>query len=249
MDFDRDTIVQKVHRLMALYQEGKLGGAVMPEDANPGLPEESALNYAYFTLPMALNCQRNSYTLWQSALQSYEDETTRDIFVPDQVAAMDVMRLRPMLTRYKVALQPNKQPIIWRTICTSFVQLFDGDVRNLFVHCQNSVRKTRQFLMDNKKRFPYLSGTKISNYWLYVMQRYTDVRFTDREALTIAPDTHVIQASVKLQLLTPEEAQRADVQLLVSTRWALLLSGTEYQPIDVHTPLWLWSRGKFSVSL
>lgn len=31
----------------------------------------------------------------------------------------------------------------------------------------------------------------------------------------------------------------------VAERWADLLNGTELKPIDVHTPMWLWSRGKF----
>lgn len=245
----REDTLQKVYRLIELYREGKLGGEVMPEDANPHLPKDSALNYAYFTLPMALNYQRNSYALWKSALLSYKDVSIRDIFLPKKVAVMEPTYLKELLTRYKVALQPNKQPVIWKTLCTSFDQLFGGDVRNLFDHCEYSVLKTREFLLANKKRFPYLSGAKISNYWLYVMQRYTDLRFTDREKLSVAPDTHVIQASVRIGLLSAEQVERGDAQAIVTHAWESLLRGTELQPIDAHTPLWLWSRGRFSVLL
>ena len=31
--------------------------------------------------------------------------------------------------------------------------------------------------------------------------------------------------------------------------WAELFEGTELVPIDIHTPMWLWSRGKFEVQL
>ena len=33
------------------------------------------------------------------------------------VVNMDELQLREKLLKYKVALQPNKQPIIWRTLC------------------------------------------------------------------------------------------------------------------------------------
>ena len=103
----QDDILRRVANLMAAYDKGLLGGKVMPEDANPGLAKNSAENCAYFTLPMALNYQRNSYTLWQSALQTYEDENTRDIFVPQLAAQMDIALLREKLMAYKLAIQPT----------------------------------------------------------------------------------------------------------------------------------------------
>ena len=81
------------------------------------------------------------------------------------------------------------------------------------------------------------------------MEKYTDVCFTDRENITVAPDTHVIQASARLGIISPEEIKSSDVQLVVAQRWKELLKGTEWVPIDVHTPMWLWSRGKFQIEL
>ena len=56
--------LQKIEKLYNLYKSGKLGGDIMPEDSNPHLYIDSKENFLYFTLPMALNYQRNSYTLW-----------------------------------------------------------------------------------------------------------------------------------------------------------------------------------------
>ena len=42
------------------------------------------------------------------------------------------------LTKYKVALQKQKQTEIWLTLCNTFTELFDGDIRNLF----DSLNKT-----------------------------------------------------------------------------------------------------------
>ena len=81
------------------------------------------------------------------------------------------------------------------------------------------------------------------------MEQYTDVTFFDRENITVAPDTHVIQASEKLGIISSEEALLSNVQIIVADRWKELFQGTDYTPIDIHTPLWLWSRGKFSVEI
>ncbi len=59
---NKEVILKKVETLMKMRAKGLLGGEVMPEDANPHLEKSSLENYLYFTLPMALNYQRNSYT-------------------------------------------------------------------------------------------------------------------------------------------------------------------------------------------
>lgn len=245
----KNEILMRVTHLIDTYKSGGLGGEIMPEDENPGLAKNSAENYAYFTLPMSLNYQRNSYTLWKCAHQSYMDADIRDVYSPLAVADMDVDVLREKLLKYKVALQPNKQPVIWKTICMSFVELFRGDIRNLFADCDYSVMKVKRLFADNKKAFPYLGGEKILNYWLFVMQSYTDLSFSDRNLITVAPDTHVIQASIRLGLITGEQATKSDARQIVVSQWNDLLDGTELQSIDVHTPLWLWSRGKFVVDI
>lgn len=89
----------------------------MPEDENPALNRSTKENYLYFTLPMALNYQRNSYMLWEGANKAYKDIDTADIFDTKAVVTMDEQQLREKLLKYKVALQPNKQPIIWITLC------------------------------------------------------------------------------------------------------------------------------------
>lgn len=112
-----------------------------------------------------------------------------------------------------------------------------------------SVKNIKDYIAGNKKAFPYLGGNKICNYWLYVLEQYTDIHFEDRENITVAPDTHVIQASEKLGVISNTEVSQANVQLIVAERWKELLNGTELVPIDIHTPMWLWSRGKFTVGI
>lgn len=241
--YNKDEILRKVNVLLETHKSGLLGGKKMPEDENPGLSISSKENYMYFTLPMALNYQRNSYVLWECANKMYADFP--EVFDSKKVCAMSEAEVRDILVKYKVALQPNKQPVIWKTLCETIENDFSGDIRDLFSKMQYEVASIKDYIQHNKKKFPYLGGSKICNYWLYVMEQYTDVHFADRENITVAPDTHVIQASVKLGVITDKEAERSDVQELVAGRFKEILNGTEFVPIDVHTPMWLWSRGKF----
>ena len=122
----------------------------------------------------------------------------------------------------------------------------DGDIRKIFLLNDYDVNKIREYIQkENKAKFPYLSGNKICNYWLYVLYQYTDISFKNIGDLTVAPDTHVIKASHRLGVINDQELESSQVQLIVIERWNKLLQGTKYHPIDIHTPMWLWSRNGF----
>ena len=242
----KQQILEKIERLIEMYQKGELGGEVMPEDSNPNLQKSSLENYIYFTLPMALNYQRNSYKLWESASKTYEDKETNFVFCPKKVLQTDFDKVQSALIKYKVALQKQKQTEIWITLCNTFMELFQGDIRMLFDEMNNDVEKIRNFIqIQNKKKFPYLSGNKICNYWLYVIYQYTDRNYINMGQLTVAPDTHVCQATYKLGLITADQMKSSKVQTIVMEKWKEVLKHTKYNPIDMHTPLWLWSRNGF----
>ena len=243
---NKEKILIQVGKLIKMYNNGELGGEVMPEDANPHFEKSSLENYLYFTLPMALNYQRNSYTLWESALKTYNDEETKFVFNPKICLEKTFEEVQYALTKYKVALQKQKQTEIWLSLCNTFVELFDSDIRKLFDTLDNDVDKIRDYIQkENKRKFPYLSGTKICNYWMYVIYQYTDRKYTNIENLTVAPDTHVCKATHKLGLINDDEFNSSNVQQIVIDRWQELFKNTKYKPIDIHTPLWLWSRNGF----
>ena len=126
------------------------------------------------------------------------------------------------------------------------MKLFNGDIRKLFDDLDNDIEKIRDFIQNkNKKEFPYLSGIKICNYWLYVIYQYTGRKYKNIHKITVAPDTHVCKATLKLGVITEEEFNSNDVQLIVAEKWEKLLEKTKYKPIDIHTQLWLWSRNGF----
>lgn len=54
--------------------------------------------------------------------------------------------LREKLLKHKVALQPNKQPIIWKTLCLTIENDFDGDIRKLFSNNGYSVQTIKEYI-------------------------------------------------------------------------------------------------------
>ena len=129
---NREQILKDVDKLVRLYENGSLGGEVMPEDSNPHLSKNSIENYNYFTLPMALNYQRNSYKLWESANHTWNDEETNFVFDTKKVSISSFEEVQKALVKYKVALQQNKQTEIWIKLSNTINEFFDGDIRKLF---------------------------------------------------------------------------------------------------------------------
>lgn len=234
---------------MAAYKNGELGQTVMPEDSNPEFSNvENELRFAYFSLPMALNYQRNSYDLWKAALKTYKDVETRAVFDVEKSAKMSDDELRKYLTKYKLALQPNKHIATWKKISQT---VFDnwGSFENLFGAVNYDYLRLKQTLqVDYKKGFPYLSGPKIFNYWSFILNSYCKANLLNSEFIDIAPDTHVTKCSVILGVITESEASTLSKEE-ISNRWRHLLKNTDINPIAMHPPLWFWSRNGFVYKL
>lgn len=240
-----DDLIKMCRRLIEAYKSGKLGQTRMPEDSNPGFSDrEREECLSYFTLPMALNYQRDSYKLWEAALKTFRDPETRFAFDVVEASSRSEDELRTALLMHRLALQPNKHIHTWRTIATT-VQENWGSFENLMSATDGDFLKLRQIVQtDFKKGFPYLSGPKIFNYWSFIIATYGGVYLKNRDQIDIAPDTHVTQCSVKLEVITQAEAEKLSKEN-ISERWREVLKGSGIDPIDMHPPLWFWSRNGF----
>ncbi len=242
-------LLNNCKKLIEAFKSGKLGQTVMPEDSSPDFSETNKeFRIAYFTLPMALNYQRDSYKLWESALKTFSDTETRFVFDVKAVSKASEDEVRKALMKYKVALQPNKHINTWRTVAKtihdewgSFTKFFEA-VNGNFVYLKQLIQ------VDHKKGFPYLSGPKIFNYWSFIMSTYGKISLNNRDQIEIAPDTHITQCSVKLGVISQEEAVNLTKEE-ISERWRDLLKNSGIDPIDMHPPLWFWSRNGFIYNL
>lgn len=245
MNVERTNILSVCNNLLDAYKTGKLGQTVMPEDSNPVFKDtEIEERLSYFTFPMALNYQRDSYKLWESALKTFEDPETRFVFDVREAASRSEEDVRKALVKYKLALQPNKHISTWSTIAKTVYENW-GSFRNLIEESDEDFLRLKQALqIDHKKGFPYLSGPKIFNYWSFILSTYGGVKLKNRDQIDIAPDTHITQCSVRIGVITKEEAEKLSKEQ-ISVRWRELLAGSAVDPIDMHPPLWFWSRNGF----
>jgi hypothetical protein len=238
------TVMAAVEGVIALYRSGFLGGDEMPEDALLPVVPASRLPDV-LTLGMSLNFQRNSYSLWRAVASCYADPDDRWVLSTESVALSNPETVREVLVRTKIALQPTKHIDIWMRVAAAIKE--SGGTLEMVRASQSSVGQLAASVQgDRKKQFPYLSGPKIFNYWVYVLEQYCGIEWSDRQLITVAPDTHILQASVRLGLvpesvLDGSESSRG----VVAAAWRDLLRNSGLVPIDVHTPLWLWSRAGF----
>lgn len=242
-------IIQSCHKLISAYKSGLLGQTVMPEEASPKFSDkEKEIRIAYFTLPMALNYQRDSYKLWEAALKTFEDGETRDVFDIEKASKMGEEELRKKLLKYKLALQPNKHIHTWSTISKTVYENW-GNLSKLFDSCDHDFLKLRETVQKEfKKGFPYISGAKIFNYWSYILGEYAGLKLKNTEYIEAATDTHLTQSSVKLGVITAEEAKTLTKEQLAA-RWRKILDGSGITPTEMNNPLWFWSRNKFIYKL
>jgi len=246
---NKNTIIENCKKLLHAYKTWKLWYMKMPEDANPWFSQnEKEICLTYFTLPMALNYQRNSYKLRESVLQTYNDLETKDVFDIALSSKMSEQELREKLLKYKIALQPNKHIQTRKKISTT-IETNRWSMENLFLFVQNDFLKLKELIQkEYKKWFPYLSWPKIFNYWSFIMQEYWDIKLKNSEYIDIAPDTHITKCSVKLCVITEEEAEHLTKEK-ISEKWREILQWTWINPIDMHPPLWFRSRNNFMFEL
>src|SRR5687768_3862497 len=175
--------LEKVKRLISMYEQGLIP-TLEKHEVNPGLHPGSRENYLYFTLPVCINFQRSSPAMWAAALATWEDKTTRYVFFPEKLAETPTEQIRADLTKHKLALQPNKHVLIWMTIAKTLHDYYHDDPRKVIKEANSDAGELIQVLQKtNRKRFPYLSGPKLSNYWLFILSLYTDVQFKNMHAV------------------------------------------------------------------
>ena len=81
---EQEKKLDKIYKLLDLWEKG-----VIPQEhkheVHPDLPKESRERYLYFTLPPSLNFQRQSPSMWKSALETWNDPETNYLFFPEKL--------------------------------------------------------------------------------------------------------------------------------------------------------------------
>ena len=237
---NREDTLSRIKELHKLYLDGKIRGPEIHE-VHPYLPIDSRENYLYFTLPCCLNFQRNSPAMWRSALNTFEDPDTNYLFLPEKIVGMPREEVQKDLTKHKLALQKNKHTDIWIRTSETLSKHYNNDPRQVLEEGNFDVNQIIQILQKDKKDlFPYWGGIKLSNYWLFILSRFTDVKLENINEISIIPDTHIIKSTIKLGLAEPG-VKSAEVEQI----WRVILKEVKIPPVEMHPTLWAWSRQNF----
>jgi hypothetical protein len=236
----REELQRRIALLYDLFQRGGIKTLTTQHEVHPDLPLSDRVNYVYFTLPVSLNFQRSSTAMWQSALKTFEDPETNYLFYPEEVIRQSREKVQKDLGRHRLALQTNKHTDIWIRLSQTLHTFFNDNPKEIIESCGGDVIKIVQMLRkDRKKDFPYLSGGKMSNYWLFILSRFTDIELKNTQEISIIPDTHVIQCSHHLGVSQSEDPEK------IAEAWKDLMSDMLIHPVDMHPVLWNWSRAGF----
>lgn len=236
----KEEVLKKVCALKKAFETGQIK-TLSKHEVNPGLDKDSVENLLYFTLPPSINFQRSSPAMWKSALSTYQDDETRYLFDPEKVVKKSRDVIQKDLLKHKLALQLNKHTDIWIALSNTFNKYYKNNPKNLLNEGEFDVPKILKIIQKDKKSlFPFLSGYKLSNYWLYIVTSHTNIKLKNMNKISIIPDTHVIKSTVKLGLsdveLDPVKCEKV---------WEELLNEAEFSAVELHPVLWNWSRNNF----
>lgn len=234
----KSEIQSKIKTLFEFFEAGRIPTLAVHEQY-PNLPKNSEALYNYFSLSILINFQRDSVRLWQAAIDTYDDPETRYLFSPDAVEEEYLEKVRKDMLRHKLALQPVKHIEIWTKLCKVISTEYEGSFLKLISSNNFDAELILSTLYTNRKKFPYLSGPKLSSYWLFILLRYTDLQLSNSNLISIIPDTHVAKASSKLGVTDSRDPNK------IITAWFEILKGTNIMPYQMHSVLWNWSRNKF----
>ncbi len=232
--------LQRAKNLLKLFKAGKIP-TLAEHEVHPDLPKGSRENYLYFTLSPCINFQRSSPAMWKAALATWNDPATNYVFFPEKLIKTSRGKVQADLRKHSLAVQPNKHTDIWIAISKTLHEFYKDDVRDLLKSADNDVVKIIKLVqVDKREHFTHLRGPKMTNYWLYILSQFTDVKLKHMEEISIIPDTHVLQCSIHLGIAdaktTPEET---------ASRWKELLHSSDIAPVEMHPVLWNWSRNNF----
>ncbi|MBM3905042.1 MAG: hypothetical protein FJ357_07930 [Thaumarchaeota archaeon] len=248
---DPQRMAKVIKTLMDWYanKDGLLSGAEPPESKPPsGMEQGSYEHIMFLTLSVSLDYQRSANDLWNSARTTWEDTVTRWVFYPNEIKEKNFEELVSALSKYKLSKKPTKDTQIWQRVSNSFLELFDGDPRNLFkkfdydaLQIFNAMRK------QYGKRFPYLAGStgtsKILSLWIRILNMEAGIQFKNLDKVPLPIDIHTARATITTGCLFGKfDGTFGDLVIEAKKAWIDACRQTQYYPLQLDEPLWNLSR-------
>lgn len=229
------------------HRDGLMAGSEI-SDAEPpkGMQIGSYEHIMWLTLTLSINYQRVAASLWNSSRLTWEDESTRWVFLPKELRKETKEKLIIALGKHGLSQKRKQDANIWWTVSNSFLDKFQGDPRKLLeLYQYDAVEIYNQMQTKYKKDFPYLSGNKILPLWIRGLKEATNLDLINLENVHIPIDVHTARATLTTGCLVGNfdgnfnefvsEAQHAWEESCKKIE-------SKYYPLQLDEPLWNLSR-------
>ncbi len=236
MNKNRGIEIAKI--LLQAYGEAGIFDKRPPEEIIPnGISKGSREHLLFITLTVALDYMRPAEKLWEASRKTYEDPKTRYLFYPEEVVKKEQSELKRDMLKYKLALRPNKDLKIWKTLCETLNSEYDNNPIKLIEKFNYDALELYKYIGAERSKFPNLRGQKILPLWLRMLNQQVEIKLEKIDKIPIPVDTHVRKASVMLGV-----TRRCNDNNIIRESWSKILEGTEIYPILLDEPLWILSK-------
>ena len=192
-----------IQRLLQWYKkrDGMFSGEGNPEDLLPnGVQSGSYEHIMFITMCSTIDYNRNADALWEAGRKTWADESTRWVFFPSKVERKTLEDLIIDLDTHGLSKKPNKDAEHWYIVSLSFLELFDGDPRNMFKKFDFDASEIRKYMRKKgTKVFPALGGAtglgKINAMWIRILRDEAGINFKNCRLIPIPVDVHVKRAT------------------------------------------------------
>ena len=229
--------------------DGIYAGSYEPELILPkGTKQGSYEQLMFYTLTVAIDYQRSASDLWDAGRRTMEDEKSRWVFYPKEVAKRSFEELVENLAKYKLSKKTNRDAKIWQTICLSLLELFEGNPRKLFEkYDYDALQIFNAMRSQYGKKFPYLAGStgtsKILSLWIRILHEAAKIEFKNLNQIPMPIDIHTARATITTGCLVGDFKGSFNVLVeMAKSAWVEACQGTKFYPLRLDEALWNLSR-------
>jgi hypothetical protein len=238
--------------LYSAYVEGRIFGGSAPAERElpEGVERGDNLHLHFLTLTGAINYHRDEAQLWAAARETIADSDTHYVFVPHTVAQINLDKLKADLQKHELSKKPQKDADIWRRICTTLVEHFEGDMANLLGEADYNVDDALSTIRSSKYDFPYLGGNKLGSLWAHMLaDSWQGHELTGLDEIPIYTDRDVVRGTVAIGAVRgPWKGSYDELEEGVVEVWNEACEGRDFYPMQFYNPLgMLGERGCLEV--
>ena len=246
-DVDRAKLVAPIlFESFSDSKKGIFGHKEMPEDLlPPSITKGSYEHLMFITMCTSIDYQRDADQLWDAGRFTMDDNTTKWIYNPELVTNRSDHELMNAMKKYNLSKKHEKDAFqIWKPISSSFINLFDGDPRNLFAKSDHDALKIYYTIKGQYKQyFPYLSGNKILPLWIRMLNDVLDIKLKNIDKIPIPVDRHIARATMRLGLVKGTYyGDITGIFQLIDSVWAEACEDLPYYRLQLDQPLWHLSK-------